>query len=367
MQMRRMRRTSISIATAELGGRFRTGWTDRRREKKSGGYGVDANQLNWQGQELLGSWPNRKSLGSLGLWTPLNSEFKAFRRDDCEIDTEHDGLSINTEPVGSTVIMSRQVQRGIPMRRLLALGLLAIAVTIVPNRVQADDNVKAVIEKAIKAHGGEANLTKYQAAKFDIKGKLSIMGTEISFTGTSSYMLPDKFREEIKVDVMGQEFTITQGSDGKNAWSLANGAARELKDQEIEHLKDQAFENYVDSIVPLLKDKDITLRLVGDEMVNEKPAIAILVKAKGHKDRTLSFDKESGLLVKSASKMLKPDMEGVEVDGETFFTDFKDVDGVKVAMKQRVKQEGKDFLEAELSNYKLLEKIDSDKFSKPSD
>ncbi len=253
------------------------------------------------------------------------------------------------------------------MRRLLALGLLAIAVTIVPNRVQADDNVKAVIEKAIKAHGGEANLTKYQAAKFDIKGKLSIMGTEISFTGTSSYMLPDKFREEIKVDVMGQEFTITQGSDGKNAWSLANGAARELKDQEIEHLKDQAFENYVDSIVPLLKDKDITLRLVGDEMVNEKPAIAILVKAKGHKDRTLSFDKESGLLVKSASKMLKPDMEGVEVDGETFFTDFKDVDGVKVAMKQRVKQEGKDFLEAELSNYKLLEKIDSDKFSKPSD
>src|SRR6188472_1316975 len=68
-------------------------------------------------------------------------------------------------------------------------GILAVAVVTAfavasgPSYAQAD--AKAIIEKAIAAHGGKELLDKYPASRNKFKGELSILGMDISFEGTS--------------------------------------------------------------------------------------------------------------------------------------------------------------------------------------
>ncbi len=46
---------------------------------------------------------------------------------------------------------------------------VCIALTVVP-RLCADEESRAVIEKAVKAHGGEDNLAKLRAVRMKAKG-----------------------------------------------------------------------------------------------------------------------------------------------------------------------------------------------------
>src|SRR5690349_882903 len=84
------------------------------------------------------------------------------------------------------------------MSRLLVgtLSILALA-GFTPNLKAADDDPKAIIDRAIKAQGGADYISKHQAAQFKSKGKMNVPGAgELDFTQETAYMLPDKFREQ---------------------------------------------------------------------------------------------------------------------------------------------------------------------------
>src|SRR5947209_17139515 len=80
---------------------------------------------------------------------------------------------------------------------------------------------RAVIDKAIKAFGGEEKLAK-KAGQAKNKGTLEIAGG-ISFTQEVSFQIPDKFKDVMHMEVNGQKVTITTVYNGKDAWVNANG------------------------------------------------------------------------------------------------------------------------------------------------
>src|SRR5260370_37015563 len=87
---------------------------------------------------------------------------------------------------------------------LPALFLLSAGVT------RADDDPKAIVEKAIKAHGGAEKLMKYKASRMKGKGKVDTPVGELEFTQESASMLPDKIKEISEFEVMGQKVrTVT--------------------------------------------------------------------------------------------------------------------------------------------------------------
>jgi hypothetical protein len=247
------------------------------------------------------------------------------------------------------------------MRIRLMLSLVTVGLMAAP-AVAADD-AKAVIEKAIKAHGGEENLTKYKASKIKAKGTLSIMGMDIDFSVEASSQLPDQFREEVKLDVMGNEVTIIQVFDGKKGWVSQMGNTMEVDGTQLKQLKDQAYGNYIETLVPLIKDKQFELTSLDETKVEGKLVNGVKITAKDHKDVKMYFDKESGLLLKSEHKTMDPTMQ--EVESETYYRDYKDVSGLKQSFKQTVKHDGKKFLEAQVTEIKVLEKLDSSTFNKP--
>ena len=58
-------------------------------------------------------------------------------------------------------------------------------------------------------------------------------------------------------------------------------------------------------------------------------------------------------------------MAGQEVDNESFYRGYKDVQGVKQPMKLEVKQDGKKFIDAEVTEVKLGEKAEDGTFKQP--
>jgi hypothetical protein len=230
-------------------------------------------------------------------------------------------------------------------------------------RAAADDNIKAVIEKAIKAHGGEQNLSKYQALEQKVKGSVSFQGMELQVSGSLVAQFPDKVREELNLEIMGQNITIVHVFDGKLGWESAMGNTRELGGDELNEMKGNMFENYLGNLVPLLKDKNLTVTLIGDDKVDDKQVIGLKVSAKDQKDIKLYFDKDSGMLLKTERKTLDPSK--MEVNSETFYSDYKDFNGVKQPMKQVTKHDGTKFLDLNVTDCKVLEKVDDSNFAKP--
>jgi hypothetical protein len=116
--------------------------------------------------------------------------------------------------------------------------------------------------------------------------------------------------------------------------------------------------------VPLLKEKEYELSLIGEEKVEDKPAIGIRVVTKGKKDVNLYFDKKSNLLLKTEYRSVDPFTKN-EINEERIITEYgKNKDGIPVPKKVVIKHDSKVFLELEVSDIEFLEKIDESEFKK---
>src|SRR6516164_124077 len=94
-------------------------------------------------------------------------------------------------------------------RTLLPLLSIGLLLGLTAGSRAADDDPKAIIAKAIKAHGGEEALTKYKATQSKTKGKMTIPGAgEVEFTQEAASMLPDKLKETLMLDVGGMKVNV---------------------------------------------------------------------------------------------------------------------------------------------------------------
>ena len=64
-------------------------------------------------------------------------------------------------------------------------------------------------------------------------------------------------------------------------------------------------------------------------------------------------------------KVKAQDQGGKEVVQETVFSDYKEINGVKMPMKEVIKRDGKNFVDGETFDVRLVEKLDDKIFGKP--
>jgi hypothetical protein len=94
--------------------------------------------------------------------------------------------------------------------------------------------------------------------------------------------------------------------------------------------------------------------------VRDKEVVGVAVKSKGFKDVKLFFDKQTGLLVKTARQGLSP--EGKEVGAELIYLEHKKFDGILRPSKAELYMDGKLTTTTELVELKHLDKIDKKEF-----
>src|SRR5262249_15531758 len=145
-------------------------------------------------------------------------------------------------------------------------------------------------------------------------------------------------------------------------WTQINDQTMDQEGEDLAELKEEAFGEYISALVPL-RSPAFTLSIVGESNVDGRAAMGITASCKDHRDINFYFDKESGLLLKS-ERRTKDETTQQEVTEETFMSEYKEVQGFKQATKFVIKHDGKPFVEAELSDQQLVEKLDDSVFAK---
>lgn len=247
------------------------------------------------------------------------------------------------------------------MRRSVSLCLTFLALALAPLAAAAEEP-KAIIEKAIKAHGAKEAVAG-EGMSYKSKGQVFVQGLEIGFSGKSVRLFPDRMRQDIEAEVNGNAMKMTVAYSPKGGWMEMNGAAQDMPETQLTSMKHEMHAARCCQLTPLLKEP-FKLEALPAAEVEGKKAVGVKAVAKDQPDVSLWFDADSGMLVKAAYKTIDPN-QGSEITQEMFFKDYKDFGGQKMFTKLLVKREGEKYLDLEASDYKKEPKVDEKLFDKP--
>lgn len=251
------------------------------------------------------------------------------------------------------------------MVRLRILMSAACVLVIGTLLAQAQDvDVKAVVRKAIAAHGGEAKLIKLKAAKSKFKGTMDLQGKNITITGETTFQMPDKLKNDMTLDFNGMQIPIVQVYDGKTMWVSQLGKTIEVKDEPtLKEMRESLQTEGAGGLVTLL-DGTYDLSAAGEVKVKGKDTIGVRVSKKGRRDYTLYFDKNTHLVTKIESRAYDP-VGKQEITQEKFITEYQEKNGLTMARKVVIHKDGKLFMDMEILDTQTFEKLDDSVFAKP--
>jgi hypothetical protein len=228
---------------------------------------------------------------------------------------------------------------------------------------ERDKDCVELVRQAVKAHGGEKVLESAKAVTLNTKGTVQVMGG-LKFTSEDKVQLPDKFRTDIQIDAGGMTINVTQVFDGKKGWVKAGDNVIALDDKAVSESKAILYAGRVTNLVEVLKDKNFALSPVGEDKVNDRPVVGVLVKHKGQRDISLYFDKKTHMLAKTVMTAYDQ-MSQQEVQQEKIFNEYKAIDGRQVPHKVTINHDGKPYVEVEVTGVSIVERHDPSVFAKP--
>jgi hypothetical protein len=250
------------------------------------------------------------------------------------------------------------------MKRSHGAMLLAAAVSLAGAPIRADESqVKQVLDKAIQALGGEEKLSKAHALNWKSKGKITIEGNENEISTEATVQGSDHFRSVFDGEFNGNKFQGVSVLNGDKGWRKFGGQILVMDPDALKNEKRTVYLMLIPSTIMPLKSKDFKVETAADETIKGKPAATLKVTGPDGKDFTLYFDKESGLPVRLVAKVAG--WMGEEYVQESTFSDYKDFGGFKKASKVSIKRDGEDFLRAEVTDFKVLDKVPAETFAEP--
>jgi len=250
------------------------------------------------------------------------------------------------------------------MKRFLRVAFAIMFVTALGSLVRADDkDPSTVLDKAIKALGGEEKLKKVGAISWKSKVTITFNGNSNELTSHATIQGLNHFRSEFEGEFGGNPSKGVTVLNGDKGWRKFGDNKMDLDDEALAVEKRRVYLQVIPTLLMPLKGKGFKLEGVAEEKVGDKPAAGIKATGPDGKDFTLYFDKESGLPVKLVAKVVG--FGGDEYTQETTYKDYKEFDGIKKATKADSKRDGEDFIKSELTEFKVLDKVDPKTFSEP--
>jgi hypothetical protein len=250
------------------------------------------------------------------------------------------------------------------MKRFLVAVLSVSLVHVAGGLSRADEkDASPIIDKAIKALGGEEKLGKIKAYSVKYKGTISFGGNDNEFTSKSTHEGLDHLRSEFEGKFGDNEVKGTTVLNGDKGWRKFGEMEMEFEGDAVTNEKRTNYLAVIPGMPFHLKGKGFKVEATGEEKVGEKPAAVVKVTGPEGKEFKLFFDKESGLPVKSVATVVG--FDGTEFTQESAYENYKEFDGVKKATKIESKRDGEKFVTIELQEFKVLDKVEPETFSQP--
>lgn len=247
----------------------------------------------------------------------------------------------------------------------VAHALFLLFVCAEPGGAGSEAEARAVIDGAVKAHGGAANLSKFSTATFTLKGKCFALGPPgADYTAVWAVQDPDKLREEVHLCAAGRKLKVVHVVNGEKGWVQMGITTRPMDQQALAERKEGLYAHHVARLVGLTGGK-YRLTLLGDSEVNGRAAVGVRVSHPGHRDVSLFFDKKTGLLLKSQRRAKDPTGGSKEFTEEILFGDYKESEGALQPHRFTILRDGKKFADAVCSNLETHASLDDSTFARP--
>jgi hypothetical protein len=252
------------------------------------------------------------------------------------------------------------------MRTAMIYVVLLSSVTVA--RAQ-DKEGPALVEKAVKAHGGKENILKLRVAtvKFTLKGTRPglPLGGATDITVEETYQLPRQIKKVITGKQGPLPIKLAWAIDGDKVWIQDSDG--EVKVQKWDQDNENSFRAYlVMEQLARLSPDEYAMTALGESDVKGHKVLGVRVRSdKLRYDADLFFDKATGLLRAMKSKNTHP-ISKKEILGESVFTDYKEVDGVKLFGTQVMAMDGKQAAEIRVSEVRFFKKLDGSVFAQPA-
>ena len=154
--------------------------------------------------------------------------------------------------------------------------------------------------------------------------------------------------------------TVLSGDKG---WRKFADNNMEMDEATVANEKRNLYLQVVPMALLPLKGMGFKVGAAGEEQVGGKAAAALKASGPDGKAFTLYFDKTSGLPVRQVAKVL--DFMGMEFTQETTFSNYKEFGGIKRATKIDSKRDGENFVSLEITEFRVLDKVDPKTFTAP--
>jgi hypothetical protein len=240
---------------------------------------------------------------------------------------------------------------------LVAFGIVTSSPPAAPDSTSA---IRTIIERGIAAQGGEQQLEKlYKPWRAKIKGKAGML--DITGEMLQQSRMQSKILTVIHVGPLTSEVVVVTNEN--KTWRRIAGFTNEVTGKELDEMNDGKYRHHVQNLLPLLREPGIELTLLPETSVSGQPAAGIRVRSKGHRDIDLYFDKGTGLLVKTESRILQTGKP--EIVLEKIVSNYRDFDGLKLPTTFTKFENQKQTSVEEFVDIKFVDQIDDREFEKP--
>jgi len=249
--------------------------------------------------------------------------------------------------------------------KIASRQLFAAAMMLGCAHLASAQTADEVIEKYLAALGGRATLAKLTSRSMVGTMTLSTPAGEVPGTIEVLNQQPNKVRTLMNIDLSSiapaaGQLTIDQRFDGTSGYVLDSMRGnRDIIGNQLENMKSAVFPN------PFLnyKEHGVTVELGAKEKVNGRDAYVLIFKPKSGSVARQFIDAETYLPVKV---MLKVDLPEVgEVEQTSDFSDYREVDGVKIPFGVKVSSSLQNFT-ISVTKVEHNVKVDEALFSKPA-
>ena len=254
------------------------------------------------------------------------------------------------------------------MKRLVVAMLVSGAAVLLlgsSGRADGGKSAEAIVDKAIQALGGESKLKEIKAYSTKSSGKLHINGTESPFTTQETIDGLKRSRQVFEAEFGGEKMKIISVVDGDKGWGKLGDQGQELDKDKLANTKRGTYLVGVSSNPLLLKEKGFKYEAAPDEKFEGKEAACIKGTGPDGKDFKILFDKQTGLPILVSGTIAN--FTGEEVTQEVIYKDYKDFGGFKSPSKIAIKHNGEKVVDAEVVEFKRLDKVDPKTFASPLD
>jgi hypothetical protein len=228
-----------------------------------------------------------------------------------------------------------------------------------PPTTTASLSASDLISRAVAAKGGAAKLRSIETVKATATMTVSLGGRPVDLETVTSIHYPGSFRMDAKTPAG----PLVQVFHNGEFWVQDARGSREAPQSVADEIRANVQRDSIGLLLGLL-DRKLTASRVPDVQVSGHAMPAIRVTGASMPPLTVIFDPATALIVRQ--RYLAPAPQGQPpVDTEEEFSDFRDIDGLKVPFSAAVRVGGVVTVRRALHSVEYNVPLDASIFSRP--